>query len=189
MPNSQDNKEIECRFLEIDKAALISKLHELGARDLGETMLEQTIIYDKEAEWKKVGRFLRIRKVGEKTVLAYKEHNAHAVDGTLEIEFEVGDYKKAEQLLEKIGFPPFRHEQKLRHTFELGGITLDIDTWPRVPSYLEIEGSSEEELRKAAEMLGYDWKDADFHNVSWIIENKYDFPIRQMTWFTFDRFE
>ena len=189
MSNSQDNKEIECRFLDIDKAALISKLRELGAKDLGENMLEETIIYDKEATWKTNGRLVRIRKTGDKTLLCYKHHSAHAVDGAIEIELEVGDAEKAEELFEKIGFKAWRHQQKLRHTFELGEITFDIDTWPRVPAYVELEGPSEEALKAAAIKLGFDWNDAIFNNAAWVIENKYNIPVREMAWFTFDRFE
>ena len=99
-------------FLEIDKEALVKKLLSLGATDEGETMLEETIIYDPELKWRDEQRFVRLRKVGDKVKLSYKEHREHTADGTYEIEFEVGDYKKAELLFEKIGLVPFRHQQK-----------------------------------------------------------------------------
>ena len=181
--------EIECRFLEIDKDALIKKLLELGAEDKGETMLEETIIYNQDLSWRQENRFLRLRKVGGKTKLSYKEHREHTVDGTYEIEFGIEDYKKAELMFEKIGLRPYRHQQKKRHTLELDGVTFDIDTWPRIPAYVELEGESEEVLKKAAQMVGYDWKNVIFNNASWVIENKYNIPVRTLRWFTFDRFE
>ncbi len=184
-----NTQEIECRFLEIDKEALIKKLRELGAEDKGETLLEEVIIYDAEAEWRKENRFLRLRKTGDKTELSYKEHQAHAVDGAYEIDFEVGDFKKAELLLEKIGLKAYRHQQKYRHTFILEGVSFDIDTWPKIPTYVELEGDSEDVLKKAAEAVGLNWSDAEFHNASWVIENKYNIPVRSMKWFTFDKFE
>lgn len=183
------HKEIECRFLEIDKEALVRKLKELGAEDHGEVMLEETIFYDQELKWRDKHRFIRLRKSGDKVKLAYKQHDKHTVDGTFEIEFGVEDYKKAEQLFEKIGLKAHRHQQKLRHTFILGEVTFDIDTWPRIPSYVELEGRSEEALQIAAKAVGYDWKAAVFNNAAWVIENKYNIPVRQLTWFTFDRFE
>ena len=97
--------------------------------------------------------------------------------------------EKAELLFEKVGLKPFRHQQKKRHTFRLDGVTFDIDTWPRIPAYIELEGESEQALKDAAHQAGLDWKDADFHNASWIIENKYNIPVRQLKWFTFDRYE
>ena len=184
-----EHREIECRFLEIDKDALIKKLIALGAHDEGETMLEETIIYDSELKWRDGHRFVRLRKIGDKSVVTYKEHQEWTVDGMLEIEFGIDDYKKAELLFEKIGLVPFRHQQKKRHTFKLDGVTVDIDTWPKIPTYVELEGDSEESLKEAAEKIGLDWSTADFHSASWVIENKYNIQVRQLRWFTFDRVE
>jgi adenylate cyclase class 2 len=181
--------EIECRFLEIDKEALIKKLQELGAVDKGEVMLEETIIYDQEMTWPDKNRFIRLRKNGDHTELSYKEHNAHAVDGTYEIEFGIEDYTKAQLLFERIGFRAARQQEKKRHTFELGEVTVDIDTWPRIPTYVELEGETEEALKEAAQKLGYDWKDADFHNAGWVIEQKYGIPFKKLRYYTFDRVE
>lgn len=148
-----ENREIECRFLEIDKDALIKKLMELGAHDEGETILEETIIYDSELKWRDGHRFVRLRKTGDKSVVTYKEHQEWKVDGMIEIEFGIDDYKKAELLFEKIGLVPFRHQQKKRHTFKLGEVTVDIDTWPKIPAYVELEGESEEALKYVAQNL------------------------------------
>ncbi len=183
------NQEIECRFLEIDKNALIKKLLELGAHDEGEMMLEETIIYDNDLKWRKENRFVRLRKMGDTIKLSYKEHREHVVGGSFEIELGIDDYKKAELLFQKIGLNPYRHQQKKRHSFKLDGVTFDIDTWPRIPTYVELEGESEDALKKAARVIGYDWKDAVFHNAAWVIENKYNIPVRELKWFTFDRFE
>jgi adenylate cyclase class 2 len=183
------NLEIECRFLEIDKDALIKKLRELGARDFGEAMLEETIMYNAEGTWKDDNRIIRLRKKGHQVKLSYKEHRAHTIDGTHEIEFEVSDKSKAEALFTAIGFPAFRYQQKKRHTFEYGGVMFDIDTWPKIPTYVELEGKSEDELKKMAAIVGYQWKDAVFHDPAWVIENHYHIPVRKLKWFTFERIE
>jgi adenylate cyclase class 2 len=182
-------KEIECRFLEIDKEDLVRRLLDLGAHDEGENMLSETIIYDVEGKWRDSNKFIRLRKVGDKIKLSYKEHRKHTIDGADEIEFEVNDFKKPELLFEKLGLVAYRHQQKYRHTLELNGVTFDIDTWPKIPVYVEIEGSSEEAIRKAAEAVGFNWDNAVFHDAAWVIENKYNIPVRSMKWFTFDRFE
>ncbi len=183
------HQEIECRFLEIDKEALIKKLLDLGAQDLGECLLEETIIYDTEGIWKNSSRFIRLRKIGDKIKLSYKEHTSHTVDGTYEIEFEVSDYKKPELLFEKLGLRAYRHQEKKRHTLKLDEVIFDIDTWPKIPTYVELEGESEEALKNIVDKIGYNWEDAVFHNAGWVIENKYNIPVRKLKWFTFDRCE
>ena len=189
IPANINTQEIECRFLEIDKDVLVKKLLELGAHDKGESMLEETIIYDPECNWRNENRFIRLRKVGDKTKLTYKEHREQAVDGAYEIEFGIEDYKKAELFFEKIGFKPYRHQQKKRHTLELSGVTFDIDTWPRIPTYVELEGESEQALKDAARAVGFDWKDVVLNDPAWIIENKCNIPVRKLRWFTFDKYE
>ena len=184
-----ENKEIEVRFLEIDKDKLITKLNKLGAVDKGEKMLEETIIYDADETWSAKDRFIRIRKDGEKTKLTYKQHGDPIPGSSTEIEFSIDDAKKAEQFLHEIGFFAYRRQQKKRHSFELKGVIIDIDTWPRVPAYVELEGVSKEALKEAAESLGFDWKDADMHDAAWVLENRYNIPVKTMRWFTFDRFE
>lgn len=182
-------QETECRFLEIDKDALVRKLKELGAEDRGEIMLEEVIIYGPDNAWKDEPRFIRLRKKGDATKLTYKEHRSQTLGGAYELELEVSDLEKAVSFFEAIGFPPYRRQQKKRHSFEHNGVTFDIDTWPRVPVYVELEGPSEEALKEAASNVGYDWADAVFNDAAWVLENKYHTPLRSLRWFTFDRVE
>ena len=182
-------KEIEVRFLEINKEVLIKKLLELGAVDSGEVMLEEIIFYDPEGKWKEQEKRVRLRKSGDKIKLSYKETKNKTIDGTTELEFDVSDMMKAEEFLEKVGLVAFRHQQKKRHTFELSDVVIDIDTWPRIPTYVELEGPSEVAIKEVAEKLDLDWSDVSFELPSHIIEEKYGIPVRSMSWFTFDKFE
>lgn len=189
-------REIEVRFLEINKEELIQNLLALGASDLGEDMLEEVIIYDKDLAWistpdwkDRGGKVLRLRTRKGKTVLTYKNNFENSAGGTEEVEFEVGDSKSAEVLLDKLGFSAYRHQQKKRHTFTLGDVVVDIDTWPKVPTYVELEGPSEDHLKATASKLGLDWTKAVFDNPRVLIEKRYKIPLGTMHWFTFDRFE
>jgi len=66
---------------------------------------------------------------------------------------------------------------------------VDIDTWPRILSYVELEGPSEDKLKETAKLLGFDWNNAVFYDARSIIEKNYNIPVGKMRWFTFDRFE
>src|SRR3989344_700733 len=136
----REHREIEARFLEIDKEALTHKLRELNAEDLGEYTLEEVIYYDKELNWKKEGKkFIRLRKTSNDVLLTYKCYEAEAVDGAEEIELAVDSMEKAQALLDRLGFVAFRNQEKKRHSFRLEGVAVDIDTWPRIPTYAELE--------------------------------------------------
>lgn len=186
-----ENQEIECRFLNIDPEALKKKLLEFGAKDEGERLQESTIVYDPEFRWRDSGnKLVRIRRENDRTTLCYKEHLADSPDShNYELEFEVEDYEKIQTFFEKIGLIAYRHQEKKRHTFTLEGVTIDIDTWPRIPTYVEIEGVSEDDIKNMAERLGFNWLEAVFHSPRWVIENIYKIPIGHMRWFTFSKFE
>jgi len=183
------NKEIECRFLEIDKQILIQNLLKLGAIDKGESTVDEMIIYDKEGNWRDENKFIRLRKIRDDIKITYKKYNSQSIDGASEIEIKVDNYDKAKLFFENIGFKVFRYQQKLRHTFILDNIIFDIDTWPQIPPYLEIEAISEQDLIKATHLIGYNWGNAIFNNAKWIIESKYNIPLGKLKYFTFDKFE
>lgn len=185
-----DYREVEVRFLEIDKDDLVSRLKGLGAEDKGEDLLDEKIIYDKALTWRdEPGTFLRLRTQKGKTQLCYKHRKEQSATGTEEIEFEVPDPVAAEALLGRLGYVMYRAQQKKRHTFVLGDVTVDIDTWPRIPTYVELEGKSEDDLKRAASKLGLDWDRVELRDPRMVIEEVYNVPVGNMTWFTFDRFE
>lgn len=183
------NKEIEVRFLNINKEDLVSKLHKLGALDRGENTLSEIIFYDPELSWLKERRFIRLRTIGGRTTLTYKENKDQTVDSAHEIEFTVEDPEKISELFERIGLVAYRHQEKKRHSFLLSDTAIDIDTWPKIPPYVEIEGKSENHLRQVSASLGFQWDSAVFDDARSVIEKKYDIPIGKMRWFTFNKIE
>ena len=164
---------------------MLQKLIKLNAKDEGEYKILETIFYDKNKTWIEKGKFVRIRKSKNKILVSYKHHQKHTATGTYEIEFEVNDFNKAKLFLESLGLVAFRQQEKKRHTFRLGSITLDIDTWPNIPTYLEIEGNSEEDLKHTAQKLGLDYKKAIFENARIVIEKYYKVPVSTYKYFTF----
>lgn len=183
------HKEIEARFLDINNDQLIAKLQACGAIDKGDDLLSETIFYDQDGKWSDTGRYVRLRTRQGVTVMTYKHITHDAVDAAHEIEFSVPDVALAEDFLIHVGLSAARHQEKRRHTFMLDGVTIDIDMWPRIPTYLELEGESEQALRDVAKKLDLDWNSAVFIDARKIIEQIYDTPVGSMKWFTFDRFE
>lgn len=151
-------KEIETRFLDINKEEFVKKLISLGAIDKGEEKLEEIIFYDKEMSWKGKGKYVRLRKIGDKIKLTYKENVEQTVNSAREIEFEVSDLDKCSKFFDKVGLKSIRYLEKYRHTLELDDTTIDIDTRPKIPVYAEIEGPSVESLKKFCEKFGLDWE-------------------------------
>jgi len=180
-----DHTEIEVRFLDIDKNALVKKLLALGAKDLGEELLSEIIFYDAEHTWPDQHRLVRIRNGKDGIYMTYKHHQTASVYGTHEVEIPVTSIEIAKAFLEGIGLTAFRHQEKKRHTFTMDNVTLDFDTWPNIPTYLELEGQSEQNLKDAVLKLHLDWVRGDFTSARAVIENKYGILVSKLKVYTF----
>ncbi len=142
--------EYEIRVLEINKDEIINKLESLGAVKKGEYD-QKRLVYDLKP--KEEGKWIRLRTNGTKTTLTYKDIVSNTVDGTKEVEIDVSDFNKTNEFLEKIGFFSRNYQENNRIQYVLKGVEIDIDTWPMIPTYLEIEGNSEKEVFDTLELL------------------------------------
>ena len=97
------NKEIEVRFLEINKNELAEKLIKLGAKDKGENILNETIFYDSDLSWLEEKRFVRLRTIGNVTTLTYKEKRGQTIDSDHEVETIVDNLEKINKKITNVG--------------------------------------------------------------------------------------
>ena len=181
-------KEIETRFLDINKEVLVEKLIKMGAVDKGEEKLDEIIFHAVDDSWVGKRKFVRLRKTKDKIKLTYKENVEQTVDSAQEIELEVSDMDKCSQFFEKVGLKSIRRLEKYRHTFKLGNVTIDIDTWPKIPVYMEIEGPSIDSLKSFCNQFGFDWEkrfDGDAREVFKL----YGYDLDKITVVTFDEFK
>ncbi|OGE87584.1 MAG: hypothetical protein A3J07_02600 [Candidatus Doudnabacteria bacterium RIFCSPLOWO2_02_FULL_49_13] len=181
-----DNIEIEVKFLEIDKPKLIEKLVSLGAKDLGEEKITEKIFHDPEGKWYAERKFGRIRTTSKGVTFTYKHVKERTATGTTEIEFKITEPDKVKAFLEAMGLVMDREQEKIRHKFTLADVIVDIDTWPRVPTYVELEGLSEEAIKSAAANLGFDWGKAVFGTADTVIREVYKIDLKAIRHFTFD---
>ena len=107
-------------------------------------------------------KWIRVRKTNDKTTIAVKHilaENNTKLQQMSENEIEVSSIKDANLLLESLGFVHKSYQEKERITYFLDGHEIDIDTWPGIPTYFEIEGESEEDLAQIIEKIGFSMSD------------------------------
>lgn len=164
------NLEIEATFIEINKDELRAKLKSLGGKLLQPEMLMRRVIFDLPGS----NRFARVRDERNKIVMTYKCHHDISLTGTEEINVEVNDYDAAVAFLKAVGLEAKAVQETLREEWELDGVELDIDTWPWLPTYIEIEGPSAEAVESVAQKLGFNMQDAHYGSVDEIYKLYYD---------------
>lgn len=143
--------EYEVRVLEINTNEIKEKLNELGAV-LVEDVFQKRYVYDFNP--KNPNKWIRLRTNGTKTTLTIKNVETSKIDGTRELEVVVDDFDTTNEILAELGYKPKGIQENKRIRYDLNGVEVDIDTWPGIPTYLEIEGSSEDEVFDTLSKLG-----------------------------------
>lgn len=183
-----DNREIEAKFLDIDVEALQRKLMELGASDMGEELLEERA-FDFAGSGPRANRFVRLRKNSKRIVVAYKHFTEGNVDGAEEIEFGVSDLELATLFIQRLGLHMKRQQEQRRHSYQLGDVSFDFNTWPNAPTFLEIEGPSEAAVQQAAAAVGLDWNKAVFENTLTTLVDRFNIPVHTYSIYSFEKIE
>lgn len=163
-------EEIEAQFLDIDKDAVRAKLKAIGAKCVKPEIKMKRVIFDAGPH-----QFVRVRDEGDKIVMTYKNvKNDKDIHGTREVNVVVDDYDKAVELMKGTHLPIKAHQETLREVWvygddanggACGDVEICIDTWPWIPSFIEIEGPSEASVWSVAEKLGFEKATAKFGSV------------------------
>ncbi|MFA6268895.1 MAG: CYTH domain-containing protein [archaeon] len=181
-------KEYETQVLDVNPTEIAQKLRALGAREEKEH-LQKRFVFDikcldhENSGW---GEWVRLREANGKTTITYKNKTGTAIDQTEEIEFTVSDFNKASELLSKLKcFTGKYYQENKRHKFILDSIEFTLDTWPRIPTLLEIEAKSKEEVEKGLALLGLTGKDIGHEGILRIYA-KYGIDLHSFTKIKFE---
>lgn len=140
------------QYLKLDESLRAS-----GAKREGDEF-EENILYA-GGNLDPTRQVLRVRRVGERTVLTYKERfsSPSAIKHHREDETEVADAQALSAILDALGLRPALVYEKRRVTWHLSGAEIVVDELP-FGFFAEIEGE-ESAIREVEERLGL--KDAE----------------------------
>lgn len=170
--------EYECRILDIDLEKFLSKLESLDAKDKGERLQQRYI-----SDFNPVDpdSWIRLRTNGEVCTLALKSlKRTDELGNTLEEEVEVSDIDTMNRILKRLGYHHRNYQENIRHSFDLCGVSIDIDSWPLIPTYVEVEGSSEREVYDTLRLLGVDFDQVTTLDVESIYREIYGINIKEI---------
>lgn len=147
-------REIEARLLEVDDKVFIEKLKSKNATFVGD-WVQIRKLYDFTP--KKQNSWIRLRTNGETSTLTIKEIESDKIDGTKEWEITVSNFDTTAEILEKLGYKTRSTQENRRIRYMLDNVEIDIDFWPRIPTYVEFEGNSEEDIKNVCKKLDIDF--------------------------------
>lgn len=119
-------------------------------------------------------KWIRLRQTGNRTAVTIKhilnrktDENGvreHSINDVLEYEILIDNFDKGKEVLELLGYHHKNYQEKRRITYRLDGMEIDIDFWPHIPAYIEIEGDTESEVYAMMGKLGYGKEEAKIMN-------------------------
>ena len=166
--------EIEVKFVEVSMLDIQTKLKSINAELIHKNRLMKRAIMDfPDKLLDKSDSFVRVRDEGNKITLTYKKFESYSVSGAKEIETVVESFDQTIKIFEAIGLEVLSMQESKRETWKLDNCVIEIDEWPWLKPYIEIEGNSEEELKATASKLGLDWSKAIFGDVMVAYQTQY----------------
>lgn len=145
--------EHEAKVLDIDPDSVTKRILEAGGEQASGPRLMRRHVYDIMPG--DMSKWIRLRDTGNEITLCVKEIKSDAIDGTHETETTVGDFTAANELLAALGFTPKSYQENRRNSFTLDGARLELDEWPLIPPYLEIEADTKDDVIRVARLLGF----------------------------------
>lgn len=134
-----------------------------------ETILTNVYIMNliKEVE-NRFFKWIRLRQNAEKVELTikyiYSRNENYKIDDVKEIEICVDNFEIANIIIEEMGYYRKKVIEKKRTSYEYNSIKIEIDEWPLIKPYIEIEGEEKEEIYELVRKMGYSNDDAQIIN-------------------------
>lgn len=148
------SQEFETQILEADVMEITNNLRKVGAKEEDEILQKRWVFYIDESSW------VRLRQVGKRVEVTYKKRETTGISDTEEVEIVVDSFDESYNLLTKLNFYSNKYYQEnKRKKFIYDEIEFTLDTWPKIPTILEIEAKSEEKVHEGLKLLKLSGKD------------------------------
>lgn len=151
--------EIEVKFLHVDHDLIRQKLREVGAILEHPMRLMKRITFQNDTMRQKNG-WIRVRDEGDKITIAYKQVDSFDIYGTKEIETNVENFEAAAEIFANMGLEKGSFQESRRESWRFGDAQIELDEWPWLDSFIEIEAPSAHLVSEVADKLGLDISDA-----------------------------
>lgn len=170
--------ENEARALMINVEEVLQQIKDKNLKFVS-AEFQKRYVYDFNPPIK--GRWIRLRTDGKSTTLTIKEILNNSISGTKEMEIYVSDFTKTNEILNELGYLPRSFQENFRIEFSNTVASFDIDFWPGIDPYFEIESTSKELVEELFESFGYTLEKITSQNVDLVYKDIYGIDLDKIT--------
>lgn len=177
-----NNTEYETKVLNINVQQIIESLTNLGAKKIADYYYRRYVygLGKGPAGW------IRLRTDGYHTTLTFKSKVNQKIEGTTEIETTVGDFDTAHQIILQMNITDCKYQENKRILYQYQDIEFCIDTWPLLPSWLEVESTSLDKVHQGLALLNLTGKDIGNLSAAQTAKQYYNIDLLSYDSLTFD---
>ncbi len=165
--------EYEATFANINKDEVRARLEKAGATLAKPEFLQKRVVFNLPSGHEIPGGWLRVRDEQDKITMSLKIINGDKIENQTEICLQVDNFSEAVDFLDAIGGQKKAYQESRRELWLLDEAEITVDEWPYLEPYVEVEGKSEESVKKASAQLGFDYNQALFCGITTLYHNKY----------------
>ncbi len=151
--------ERECKIAIPSREEIAAKLAAVGAAP-GADALERNWLFDtSDGRLRAAGMLLRIRATEDGSpprLTVKKAPQASAFKAREELELAISSAADGRAVLEALGFFAWWYYEKRRQTWEYSGCHIALDLLPEMGCFIEVEGETDEAIRRLLHGLGLD---------------------------------
>lgn len=160
--------ETELKYCPVDKDEVRKVLERMGFEmQASEMLMKRVTMHNAQLpdRWGRVrveakGVTMTIKRVVDPTV----------IDGTEEAEVIVPDFQTGIGFLAASGFKKTSYQENYREVWHGNEVDVTLDTWPGLPTLVEIEGNKADAVFNASDLLGFDQEQAMYGSIDLVYE-------------------
>jgi len=169
-------KEIERKIFDISLKEITSKLIKMGAKTVFKGLVRVKYFDTKKGDIRKKHNVLRVRRMGDKNVEICFKSNKRQKDGCKiydESEFFSEDFNKVSEFFEKLGYICTCYYEKKRTEFDLDNLKIEVDEYPRIKPFIEIEAANAKKIDELVKKLGLEKNESSSETIGEVLRRKY----------------
>lgn len=165
--------EYEAKFADVEKGEMRRRLEAVGATLAKPEFLQKRVVFFLPKGHEIAGGWARVRDEGDRITMSLKIVDGDKIENQKEICLTVDSFEQAELMLAMLGCRKKSYQETKRELWRLDDTEITLDEWPFLEPFVEIEGESEEAVKRAADKLELDYGQALFGAVDILCMRKY----------------
>jgi adenylate cyclase class 2 len=152
-------EEIEVKFFDVNLDSIRQDLTRIGATLKTPRRVMRRAVYGGEANPDMDCTYGRVRDEGDVVTMSAKYAAVNnEIASQKEAQIVIDSFESGVLILDSFGLHKTDYQENARETWTVGdGVLVELEEWPELPTYIEIEGKTEQDIHTVADQLGLEW--------------------------------